>query len=161
MVLETTAASCVWDAAELDRLEDIVREAIARDVSFRPQLEAMADANAFAQAVRMLHDVFKFIDHATNPILALDIVRWKLGVYACSSNAETLSCADIARKYGIRKQAVSQAAKRMHDLLNVRKSAHLRSEATSHKFATTHFRKRTNGTSNHRPSSSAAVPPRN
>ena len=140
MVLDTKAASCVWDAAELDRLEDIAREAISHGRSFRAHIEELATASAFNQAVRMLFEVLQFIDSEPDPVMALDILRWKFGVHSSGpGRVNTLSCGDIARKYGIRKQAVSQAAQRLR--LDVRKSGHLRSSQSKAKFSTTHFRR--------------------
>lgn len=117
------AAHESFDFEGLDSIEDQVRECLAQGRDVSALVQAMVDAEVSEVTSDALARVLCLLADARKPKMVIDHIAYAFGL----PMAEGKSAAALARKHGVRKQAFSQAVKRIVQAMGIRPSRAMRS----------------------------------
>jgi len=117
-------ATADFDYSALDSDEELLTECVHLDVDMRPRLHKIIErAVALGRADAVSATIILILD-SDNPRAMAMQVDWATGGYVSSG----ISMPQIAKELGISKQAFQQRDRRIHEMLDLRKTRCMRSQ---------------------------------
>lgn len=121
-----------------DTLADQIREAIARDLPLEPIINAALEETAMQLRAEGMDAVLSILLGAANPRLAAAQLAFAGGLHAQIGE----SGPQIAKRFGITKQAFQQGVEEFRKRLGLRKTRTMRSDEARARMASSNYRQR-------------------
>jgi hypothetical protein len=122
---------------DLDKPEDFIIEAVKENRDIGPILKSLVNRVAAQRAAAMLTAFVCMVREAKKPRMIADQIVWATGM----TLLEGASCEDLAKSYGVSKQAFVQGAHRVCDKLNLKPCHNMRDEKARASMSKRNFRR--------------------
>lgn len=126
-----------FDYSKLDKPEDFIIEAVKQGRDIRPILRGIVASISGYKVAATMALLLAEIQTAKKPRMIADQIIWATGMNLLNS----AGCEEIAKSYGISKQAFVQGAHRLCERLDLKANRNMRDSKARAKMSANNYRK--------------------
>ena len=125
---ESFAVPITYQKLSIDTIDDIARETLARRGSIKPLIVQAVREMVMSETARLLGRALVMVLESRRPKLFVHQILW-------STSLVEESLPELAKQYGISKQAFDQGAHRIMEKLGLRPNRNMRDEVAREKMS--------------------------